>query len=684
MQLTAITFKNWRCFYGEQNITFCWREEEGDGHVTVVHAQNGFGKTNLLNAILWTFYNETTGKFEQSENLLHAEAKKEGKRECWVEINFTFQGKDYRARRFFEVNEAPGKRSLRFQIWYISNGNHEEVTQPKTFIEKVIPKAMAKYFFFDGEHAENFSGEMNKKLVGEAVKSILGCSIVDTAIADLKEIKREFEKLTNSATSSSEIQEMSDEIVSWEAQIASNEQSIAKKKDENENSETLLLDTKVRLQNLENSSRLQKEFETNVTLLNRAKSSLEEAKKGYWKWLDTQANPIISGKLVKKVGDLLAQQKRASRIPAKYQEPHIKELLDAAVCICGRELDEKSDAYLQVKSLLSEAADGDQVDRVLRVDSSMKALRKGTATSVSGFSECVQRLTKAELNIAELEKQRATINRNFKNISDKEVTDLKVQERNLAASIKKDIEERARKVVANEDLVKRINDKKKERESAERRLGIRSSLSRKRDIINATLEKLEQDLKIELESARSVIQTRVNEYLSKIAHKSMKIQLKEDFSIETLFDNDETMLPKSGGENQLISLIFTAALIDYAKIRQNAMHKFLLPGTVAPLFLDAPFGQLDDEYQPRVAKILPELSHQLVLLLSGSHATKEVMEVLDPLVGQKHLFVRHNTEQSPSGDDANSQIDIGGENYEEIKYGQERNGTWIENVRWPV
>ena len=89
----------------------------------------------------------------------------------------------------------------------------------------------------------------------------------------------------------------------------------------------------------------------------------------------------------------------------------------------------------------------------------MKALRKGTATSESGFSECVQRLTKAELNIAELEKQRATINRNFKNISDKEVTDLKVQERNLAASIKKDIEERARKVVANEDLVKRINDK---------------------------------------------------------------------------------------------------------------------------------------------------------------------------------------------------------------------------------
>ena len=109
---------------------------------------------------------------------------------------------------------------------------------------------MAKYFFFDGEHAENFSGEQNKMLVGEAVRSILGCSIVETAIADLKEIKREFEKLTNNATSSSEIQEMTDEIEVWETQILSNEQAIAEKKVEIENSENLLIDTKVRLRTL--------------------------------------------------------------------------------------------------------------------------------------------------------------------------------------------------------------------------------------------------------------------------------------------------------------------------------------------------------------------------------------------------------------------------------------------------
>ena len=56
-----------------------------------------------------------------------------------------------------------------------------------------------------------------------------------------------------------------------------------------------------------------------------------------------------------------------------------------------------------MKSLLAEAADDNQVDRVLRVDSSVKALKKGAASSVSGFSACVQRLSKAEIDIAELE-----------------------------------------------------------------------------------------------------------------------------------------------------------------------------------------------------------------------------------------------------------------------------------------
>ena len=57
------------------------------------------------------------------------------------------------------------------------------------------PFKIAKYFF-DGEHAENFHGAANKQNVGRAVKNILGCGVLETAILDLeveeKRLDREF------------------------------------------------------------------------------------------------------------------------------------------------------------------------------------------------------------------------------------------------------------------------------------------------------------------------------------------------------------------------------------------------------------------------------------------------------------------------------------------------------------
>ena len=70
----------------------------------------------------------------------------------------------------------------------------------------------------------------------------------------------------------------------------------------------------------------------------------------------------------------------------------------------------------------------------------------------------------------------------------------------------------------------------------------------------------------------------------------------EDYGI-SLVNQAGTQLPKSSGENQLLGLAFTAALVEFARVRQNADDYRLLRGTVAPLVLDSPFGQLDEDYR---------------------------------------------------------------------------------------
>lgn len=96
MKLDKIELHNFRSFYGNQILEFSEYEEL---KVTLIHAQNGVGKTNLLNAVLWTFYGITTGKFEKNDMLMNEAAKNKGHNECHVKVTFNHENQKYIALR---------------------------------------------------------------------------------------------------------------------------------------------------------------------------------------------------------------------------------------------------------------------------------------------------------------------------------------------------------------------------------------------------------------------------------------------------------------------------------------------------------------------------------------------------------------------------------------------------------
>ncbi len=73
MILEEIRLTDFRCFYGKSTIKFT---TDPDRNVTLIYAENGVGKTTLLNALLWCFYGETTERFEKKEDILNYDAKK--------------------------------------------------------------------------------------------------------------------------------------------------------------------------------------------------------------------------------------------------------------------------------------------------------------------------------------------------------------------------------------------------------------------------------------------------------------------------------------------------------------------------------------------------------------------------------------------------------------------------------
>jgi DNA sulfur modification protein DndD len=76
----------------------------------------------------------------------------------------------------------------------------------------VIPPEMAKYFFFDGEAAESFAAARNFKEIGNSIRSILGCFLADTAIADLKDICKHVDREIGDTSGDDRIEHLEREI----------------------------------------------------------------------------------------------------------------------------------------------------------------------------------------------------------------------------------------------------------------------------------------------------------------------------------------------------------------------------------------------------------------------------------------------------------------------------------------
>ena len=211
MIIEEIIFNNFRCFFGEQSLKLA---SDDGSHLTVVHAQNGSGKTSLLNCVMWTFYGVTTAGFDQiTGSIANDEHLASGGTEAWVEILFKFDKSRYRARRFFDKTKPPKEQSSNFKVWRIeSNGHNSPQPHPDRLTETMMPRSMAEYFFFDGEKARSIAGVENSVEISRAIRNILGCSVAEVALEDLKVVEKKYRDALTQQYSSQELVDLSERL----------------------------------------------------------------------------------------------------------------------------------------------------------------------------------------------------------------------------------------------------------------------------------------------------------------------------------------------------------------------------------------------------------------------------------------------------------------------------------------
>ena len=105
----------------------------------------------------------------------------------------------------------------------------------------------------------------------------------------------------------------------------------------------------------------------------------------------------------------------------------------------------------------------------------------------------------------------------------------------------------------------------------------------------------------------------------------------------------ETTVAASTGENQILSLSFIGGIID--RVREWSEQKLLsVPeSNTFPIVMDSPFGSLDRISRRQIAKILPQLANQLVVLVTKTQWRDEVETEMQPKIGRQYLLTYYTS-----------------------------------------
>ena len=196
MHLTKVTLKNYGVYRDKTEFDFSTTQ---DKPVVLVGGTNGPGKTTLFESILVGFYgisffNKKTTKKEYDKflaNKIHrylGSTVSADSTSIIIDFKYFHNGDvdDYTVDRTWRNEDGRIIEELKIKKDGKRLDSVEE-SQWQSFIEELIPRGVAKLFFFDGEKIVKMAEEENEDIeIKSSFDSLLGLDIVEQLHSDLK------------------------------------------------------------------------------------------------------------------------------------------------------------------------------------------------------------------------------------------------------------------------------------------------------------------------------------------------------------------------------------------------------------------------------------------------------------------------------------------------------------------
>lgn len=653
MLIKSLKMQNFRQFKGNTVVDFSCDPNQ---NVTIILGDNTFGKTTLLQAFNWCFYE--TVMFDNNPdfllNLEVANGMTNGDNETVsVEICVIHNSVEYVISRSQQYvcanNKVSGAKKSQVKVSYKQpDGQTESVRalEVQNVIENILPKDLSTYFFFDTERVRSIS---TRKDVSDAVKGLLGLSIMDSAIKhigtksnkktvlgklygamDTDGDKRARDALDMIQSSEAKREAIKDQLETCASQIKQYEARKGQLDD-------ILRDNQT-------TSTLQKKKEDLERRISTERSSLESTTGLFFKEFSKGSLQMFAQPLLGRASDFLAATKIDDKGIRDLTAPTILELIKRGRCICGAEICEGNDAYRHLIEELNYVPPESIGNTVRHYREKLSSFSKNADHIYDSLTSRYQEIYRSKARIQEWEDELADISiqiRGKENMKqyETELLDVKKRLRELSdkkerlirddATLKNDIE-RYKKVY---DSLVAVSDKNKETmlfiQYAEEIL----------DWLSSTYKGKEAFI-------REALETKVNHIFEQMYHGHRRVSIDQRYQVTllTTIEDKEVAAGESEGSNRVKSFAFIAGLVALAKeklIATAGEEGFNLSSEPYPLVMDAPFSNADEIHTANISKVLPEIAEQVIMFVMQKD-WRYAEPVMASRVGKQYTLKKHS------------------------------------------
>ena len=629
MRIENIEIQNFRQY---RNLSFKFPHVQGSNDLHIIYANNGVGKTNVLNAITWCLYDIEMHLGDKNTALailnnqkvqeLRQHLPEGGNTIGDTTVSILFSSDDaaekirfQRVGKFNVTNEAVIPVNTKFSIMHFVDGEWNSIDSEEetlSLVKKNVPEEIHEYIFFDGEHLESYfkAGQFENikngieeltqaKIIEKAetafnkyLTDILNPQIANSSVKDIASAQKELDKIQSAIDAAvASIDTLKTQINNCDDEIATLDNIIS--------GHVHVSEKTARLKEVDG-------------LIETLKDKIAKKKAEMMVFAREYVQYFAMYPAIKSLYVYIQEQDKHGKLPPRIDKFLLKAIEEHKHClVCDQDLSDHSYSFIQ------------ELRKELEVSSDTSALLNKTVVVLRQYLEKLSQykaksetlineekaLRKQHNDYLEEEKQLNTYLMNIPNTEaiTKAIEDKKEYRKKRDDIVaKKGVEEEHKKKLDNDfynqsKVLKSLIEKNKQLE----KINQQAEYCKKcRNVLKETRLDL-------LEESRREMEQETFDAFSRLLWKKdtfSKVEILEDYTFRLLDKyGSQTLGSCSAAERALLALSFTLAL------QKVSMHDSLL-------FIDTPIGRVDPDNRQNFVNTLCEIAKEKQVILTFTPA----------------------------------------------------------------